>query len=113
MSHLILEKLNDFFTDCEVHEYRKGQIITHAREEPEGVLLLVDGLVEQYDITPEGNKVTVNIFKPTAFFPMSWAINGTPNMYFYAALSDVKLKKLTPVTRLLLYEITLMSFLTC
>lgn len=93
MNQPVLDKLTNFFEDCEVVNYRKGQTITYAREEPEGVLLLIDGLVEQYDITPEGNKITVNIFKPSAFFPMSWAINKTPNMYFFAALSDVTVKR--------------------
>ncbi len=55
--------------------------------------LLLEGIVEQYDITPEGNKVTVNIFKPPAFFPMSWAINKVPNTYFFAALTRVRLKQ--------------------
>jgi CRP-like cAMP-binding protein len=93
MNQLILDKLNEYFNEQKVLEYRKGQIITHAHEEPDGVSFLVEGIVEQYDITPEGNRITVNIFKPTAFFPMSWAINNTPNGYFYAALSDVTLRR--------------------
>ncbi len=51
---------------------------------------LVSGTVEQYHITPAGNKVTVNVFKPPAFFPMSWAMNHTPNSYFFAALTDAE-----------------------
>lgn len=88
-----LHKLTNFFNQFPLHEYAKGQIITFAHEEPEGVSLLIDGVVEQYDITPDGNRVTVNIFKPSAFFPMSWAINKTPNKYFYIAQTKVKLKR--------------------
>ncbi len=93
MNQTFLGKISNHFINYKVIEYRKGQIITYANEEPEGVSLLLEGLVEQYDITPEGNRITVNVFKPTAFFPMSWAINKTPNSYFYAALSDLKLKR--------------------
>jgi CRP-like cAMP-binding protein len=89
MQQPILEKINAFFSDTKVREYAKGQVITFTRKEPEGVSLLLEGIVEQYDITPEGNRITVNIFKPTAFFPMSWAINKTPNTYFYEALTNV------------------------
>jgi CRP-like cAMP-binding protein len=93
MNQEVIDKLNEYFSEYAVRSYSKGQVITHADEDPEGVSLLIDGMVEQYDITPEGNRITVNIFKPTAFFPMSWAVNKTPNSYFYAALSDVKLKR--------------------
>jgi CRP-like cAMP-binding protein len=41
--------------------------------------------VNEYDITPDGKEVVVNIFKPGAFFPMSSALNATPNDYFFEA----------------------------
>ena len=33
----------------------------------------------------------MNVFKPPAFFPMSWAINNSPNKYFYKAETDTEL----------------------
>ncbi len=93
MNQRILDKLEEHFSISDVIPYSRGKIITFANQEPEGVSFLLDGVVEQYDITPEGNKITVNIFKPTAFFPMSWAINKTPNSYFFAALADVRVKR--------------------
>lgn len=65
-------------------------------QEPDGVTFLVEGSIEQYDITPDGNKFIVNVFKPPAFFPMSWAINKTPNNYFYGTATDVRLKRASP-----------------
>jgi CRP-like cAMP-binding protein len=93
MDPQILQKVTDHFSKSAVKYYAKGEIITHARQAPDGVSFLLDGVVEQYDITPEGNRLTVNIFKPPAFFPMSWAINKTPNEYFFGALTDVKLRQ--------------------
>lgn len=92
MNQKILDKLFDHFANCETKLYKKGEIIVFANQNPKGIFWLNEGLVEQYDITPEGNRVIVNIFKPLAFFPMSWAINKTENTYFYAALTDVELK---------------------
>src|SRR6476620_4247524 len=92
MNQQIQDRLNEYFSTSKLKTFTKGSIITYAGEDPEGVSQLVEGAVEQYDITPEGNKVTVNIFKPPAFFPMSWAINKTPNVYFYSALTPVKLR---------------------
>lgn len=93
MNQKIIDKLNNHFESCELKKYAKGKILTFANHEPEGVSFLISGLVEQYDITPEGNKLTVNVFKPPAFFPMSWAINKTSNPYFFAALTDIKIKQ--------------------
>lgn len=39
--------------------------------------------MRKYDVSYRGDEVVVNVFKPPAFFPMSWAINRTPNKYFY------------------------------
>jgi len=96
INHNIREKVSTFFSGTDERFYTKGDIITFANQDPEGVLYLTEGIVEQYDVTPEGNKVVVNVFKPASFFPMSWAINKTPNTYFYAALTDVKLRRAHP-----------------
>jgi CRP-like cAMP-binding protein len=93
MNQVVQEKLDTYFSKCTPRTYAKGDIIILAGDDPKGVSLLVSGLVEQYDITPEGNKLTVNVFKPSAFFPMSWAINKTPNTYFYAALTETTLRQ--------------------
>lgn len=92
----VASKLADFFATSDERVYQKGDTIIFANQDPEGVLYLLDGVVEQYDVTPEGNKITVNMFKPYSFFPMSWAINKTPNTYFYAALTEVKIKRAHP-----------------
>lgn len=94
MNQEIFRKIQGFF-DGNVKTLAKGEVLILPGQQPPGVSLLIEGTVEQYDITPEGNKITVNIFKPPAFFPMSWAINRTPNDYFYAALSEVKLKRVS------------------
>lgn len=92
MDQQVADKIRKHFERYELKKYAKGSVLILANQEPDGVSLLVSGLVEQYDITPEGNKLTVNVFKPPAFFPMSWAINRTPNAYFFAALTDIEVK---------------------
>ena len=89
MNAEIHKKLAEYFSTQPKKTIKKGSIIILPDTDPAGVSFLLDGIVEQYHITPQGNKIVVNIFKPPAFFPMSWAINGTPNTYFYAALTDI------------------------
>lgn len=93
MNKDILAKLQAYFSHYPIREYQKGAFILTADEDPRGVLFLEEGSVEQYDFTPEGTKITVNIFKSPAFFPMSWAINQTPNAYFFAAVDQVRARE--------------------
>jgi CRP/FNR family transcriptional regulator, dissimilatory nitrate respiration regulator len=86
----IQQKVGDFFAHYRRKEYTKHQILVLAGDNPPGIFYLREGLVGQYDVSPTGEKTVVNVFKPGAFFPMSWALNGTANEYFYEAFTDIK-----------------------
>jgi CRP-like cAMP-binding protein len=79
-----------FFTQYPLRTFDKRYIIIQAEEPLPGVFYITDGRVNQYDITPSGNEVVVNVFKPGAFFPMSTALNATPNPYFFEASTKVQ-----------------------
>ncbi len=83
------EKVAKFFTAYPLQTFEKRHIMVRAEESLPGVFYIIEGRVSQYDITPSGNEVVVNVFKPGAFFPMSWAMNHTPNQYIFEASSKV------------------------
>lgn len=83
------EKARAFFTRYPLRRFDPRNIMIHASETPSGVFYITEGLVSQYDVTNSGNEVVVNVFKPGAFFPMSWAIHHTPNRYFFEATTPV------------------------
>lgn len=87
----IQDKISQFFSQGQRYDYAPGAVIVEAGQDPPGVMWLSQGIVEEYALTREGVKVGVNVFKPPAFFPMSWVINRTPNDYFFAAASEVTL----------------------
>lgn len=89
MEEVIQKKLDEFFLKYKKVNYKKGAIIVRAGEDPAGVCFLKEGLIKQYAISTKGEELIVNIFKSSAFFPMSWAINKTPNNYFFEAITDV------------------------
>jgi CRP-like cAMP-binding protein len=93
MQAQIQDKLERFFAQFQHQHYKKGEILIRADEEPSGVFYLITGHVKEYAISTKGEEVVVNIFKPLSFFPMSWAINGTPNKYFFEAITDIEVKK--------------------
>lgn len=89
MDALVAQKIEDFFSDFPLRQYPAGQIIIQGHDNPRHIFHLLEGRVKQYDISHRGDEIVLNIFKPPAFFPMSYAINNTPNTYFYEAETDI------------------------
>lgn len=89
MDSKIAEKLETFFTKHRHQIFRKGEILVRADDDPAGVFYLKEGIVKEYAISKKGDELIINVFKPIAFFPMSWAINNTPNQYFYEAITEL------------------------
>ena len=85
MNEVVSRKVAEFFERYPRRTYAKNQIMIFNGEAPEKVFYLEKGRVSQYDISYRGDEIVTNMFKPPAFFPMSWAINQTPNTYFFKA----------------------------
>lgn len=83
MAEDISAKIDAAFSAYPKRTYPKGQILVFADESPDHIFYITKGRVRKYDVSYRGDEVIVNIFKPPAFFPMSEAINHTPNRYFY------------------------------
>lgn len=83
------QKIAAFFAAYPLRTFDKRQLMVRAEDTLPGVFYIVKGRVSQYDIASSGNEVVVNVFKPGAFFPMSWAINNAPNHYFFEATTEV------------------------
>lgn len=88
MDEVVLEKINTFFVQFKHQVYKKGEILIRSDDTPSGVFYLKEGSVKKYAISKRGDELVVNIFKPVSFFPMSWAVNSSPNEYYYEALTD-------------------------
>ena len=88
----IAKKVDEDFAKYPERTYKKGQILFYAGENPTHVFYILQGRVRQYDISYRGDEVVVNVFRPPAFFPMSWAMNQTENKYFYRTEDTVKVR---------------------
>lgn len=85
----IQDIVTDFFTSYPPKKYQRDEHIALPGEPLPGVLFIEQGIVGMYDMNIQGNTIVLNTFKPGAFLPMSWAINATPNEYYYQAFTDV------------------------
>jgi len=93
MDKAIASKINTFFSEFKQLEYKKGQILIRADEDPTGVLYLKSGLIKEYFLTKKGDEFVVNLFKPGSFFPMSWVMNNTHNKFYFEAVIESKIIK--------------------
>ena len=79
-----------FFQQFIIRDYKKGEMLIRADDDPQGIFSLQEGYVRQYTISRSGFELTLHILKPITYFPMVWAVNGTPNVYNFEALTPVK-----------------------
>lgn len=83
------KKFEVFYTQFKPRSYKKGEMLIRSDDDPQGIFCLTKGYVRQYTISKIGNELTLHILKPISYFPMVWAINGTPNVYNFEALTNV------------------------
>src|SRR3989339_2085965 len=90
MSKQKLKGFDEFYKQFAIRDYKKGEMLIRADDDPQGIFCLIKGYVRQYTISKTGLELTLHILQPTSYFPMVWAINGTPNIYYFEALTPVQ-----------------------
>ncbi|MBI3956137.1 Crp/Fnr family transcriptional regulator [Candidatus Gottesmanbacteria bacterium] len=83
----------DFFTTYTSLAYKKGEMILRADDPPYGVYYIEKGVVRQYAINGSGETLMLQLYRPGAFFPMTWVVNDTPNRYFFEAATPVSIRR--------------------
>lgn len=91
MDTILQKVLDTFFQKYTRLKYKKGEVILRAEDTPQGVFYLKRGYIRQYMVAESGAMLMLHIFKPNSFFPMSWALNDTPNTYYYETMTAVEM----------------------
>lgn len=89
MKSELQQKINRFLTSYKPVKFLKGEIIIRGDDEPTGVYFIDKGFVKMSSLSEDGRETAINIFKPNAFFPMTWAIGNIKNTYYFRAISPV------------------------
>jgi len=84
------KEFETFYKQFTIRNYKKGEMLIRADDGPQGIFCLKKGYVRQYTISKTGLELSLHILKPISYFPMIWAINGAPNIYFFEALTPVE-----------------------
>jgi CRP-like cAMP-binding protein len=87
----VAAKVHEEFSKYPRRQYPRGQIIIFADGNPDHIFYITKGRVRKYDVSYRGDEVIINVFQPPSFFPMSWALNETPNRFFYKTETAVEL----------------------
>jgi CRP/FNR family transcriptional regulator len=86
----IITTLETFFSKYPSKTFKKGDVIISADEQPAGIYYVREGIIRRYYLSEEGTEVTLNLYKPHSFLPMSWVVSDIPNKHWYEALTPVK-----------------------
>lgn len=85
------EQLISFFHTGTQLNYKKGESIVRAGDEPRGIYYVTQGFVKAYAITKYGEENVLIIRQHDDIFPLIWAFTGLHRDITYQAMSDTAL----------------------
>lgn len=100
MNNNVKGKINSFFSQFPAKAYTTGDLLLQPSENPIGCYYLKNGFIRQYSVSKEGVELTIHIFAPQSYFPMTWIISDIDNRYYYEAATDVEIH-IIPKTKVL------------
>lgn len=71
--------------------YRKGASLYFQGEVPRYAVIILDGVVKGYTISPDGDETIVNLFSKGAVLPAAWSNHqASTSLFNYDAANDVR-----------------------
>lgn len=86
----VQKKVEQFFRQFPLQNVSKGEIMLHPEDNPSVAYYLQSGHIREYGVSTQGVEVTIHIYNPYSFFPMTWILSDIPNRYYFEALTDVQ-----------------------
>jgi CRP-like cAMP-binding protein len=79
------------FTDGEVLDFQKNQIVLHAQDVATGLYYINDGFVKIYTINNRGEEQIHLLYGPGDVFPLTALLGEADSNVFYQAMTDSKI----------------------
>lgn len=93
MHETVRQKIDDFFSTYTKLEIPKGTTIISPEEPLVFIYNILSGYVKSYSLNDDGIELTINIYKPYNFFPITETLANRTNTYYFEAVTDVVLQK--------------------
>lgn len=85
------QQVKSFFSRFKYKQLSSHEILLTPNVKPAGAYYLEKGFVREYAISPQGVEVTIHIFSPGSFFPMTWVASNIANRYFFETLTPAEI----------------------
>jgi CRP/FNR family transcriptional regulator len=79
---------NKFFYKFPKQIFPAKKLILIADPEPENIYYLAEGFVRQVVNSAKGDELTIHIYAPGSYFPMSSVLNQQSNRYIFQSITD-------------------------
>jgi len=90
----LLKKLNPFFAQYKLLNYKKGQVILRPEDKIEYIYFIEKGYVKFYYLSQDGKELTFLIYKPGYIFPLLFTFLGdTTTRYYFEAYTPLILRR--------------------
>jgi CRP-like cAMP-binding protein len=93
MKDTVKKRIDGFFSEYPKVEMEKGSTIIYPEEPLAYIYNIVSGYVKSYSVNDDGLELTINIYKPYNFFPITETLAGRTNSYYFEAVTDVVMQK--------------------
>ena len=87
-----IKKTEKFFQKYPFFQYKKGDLIVRPDEKINKIYYLKKGMVKEYIVSDNDSRLVIHIFRPGAFFLMTWLVNPI-NSCFFEAVNNVEIHK--------------------
>lgn len=93
MNPAIHAKIDQFFQDYPRVRLYKGQSIMAAEKDSPDIFWIEQGIIRMYQITDDGDELTLHLFRAPSFFPMMTYLSHRPTNYYFQAVDEVIARK--------------------
>lgn len=93
MDEDIYRKVDEYFKQYPLVRIRRGQSVYGAEQDIPDIYWLRRGSIRLYQITKDGQELTLHTFRSPSFFPMMFYLSSRKSPYFFQASEDVIARK--------------------
>jgi CRP-like cAMP-binding protein len=61
------KEFEEFYKQFKIRDYKKGEMLIRADDDPQGIFCLTKGYIRQYSISKAGMELTLHIHSKTTF----------------------------------------------
>ena len=89
---VISQKLERFFNNYNTLTFNAGETILRPDEKISRIYFVKSGNIKQFVNSPDGERLTVQIFKQYSFIPLVLFLSGKNNKYYFQAINATEVR---------------------